>query len=106
MKTVAQTKQMMVRSVRRGAKALDSKRLGWHHEINLNTLDVRQTNRCIVGQLRNHLHFNDMDASLGFALYEDDVPENYRLHKEDNKEAWYYLNDLWIKEILRRRRAS
>lgn len=83
--------------VERGAKLLDEKHPGWAAKIDTSILNIRFSDRCILGQLYGWF-YQALD-SFGI-LFEDcylyGFSENYALHPDEN---WEYLDDLWRQEI-------
>lgn len=102
----------------RGAKAMDEIRPGWYlpDQIDLQTFDVRDADRCVLGQVFRHeggyisnlssvaekidpeSSYRDVLASHGFRKGEEKVDAFY-----GPAMFWTSLTEAWIEEILIRR---
>ncbi len=106
---MSEAKKVLVRNVRRGAKLLDGLCPDWYKLININILDLSNARNCIVGQLGLGYCLNHTDFNNGFALpYREyySFPESHRMLGKLNDRGWNYLTNLWIRQILKRRRLA
>jgi hypothetical protein len=62
-------------SVKRGAELLDRRRPGWYFSIDLDTLNISDSKKCILGQLNAYDIPNDMIRTgfMGWTFSDDDV---------------------------------
>lgn len=74
-----------------GAKALDAYKPDWFRYINLELLDLSNSEQCIIGQLRNA---GALDDSYGFPFDDSD----YRLgfNTRESVESYEALSDEWV----------
>jgi hypothetical protein len=85
--------------VSRGAMLLDRERPDWAYEINLETLDLRDYEFCIVGQLWGRYSQGlyelrvDDEGELVYGFSHDAPPHH---------DEWAMLNEAWIDEIVQR----
>lgn len=92
-----------------GIDRLDAFYPEWPNEIDIDTLDMANGSRCIIGQLFGD--YLDGITTLGLDFFsEDDITHGFNLpHNEDGgvrlASEWRELTDLWIAEI-REIRAS
>lgn len=87
-------RQDLASRVQRGALYLDAHRPGWEYKINIDGLDIRDTEDCLLGQL-GIVRFTPHDAVYGFDLddeFGDDPRDEYF---EKRNAAWRYLTLAW-----------
>lgn len=110
----------MSRAVVRGALRLDSVRPGWEDEINLDLLDMRHAERCILGQLYHAktlglplepVEWPEILEHFGFRHYEgpyfgfviahifDGASEEDWKQLFEGGQAWDILQERWKAEI-------
>lgn len=81
-----------------GAKRMDQIRPGWVDKINLDTLNQRFADHCVMGQTGGYwsVPSEDRPNSEGFGLdYKDDFTGN-----------WVLLTDAWKRLIIARRNGA
>lgn len=98
-------------AVKYGVQILDERYPAWEQAINLESLAMEDSSRCILGQLSTEPMFgySHLLVSLGLedapdlfgleAAYYDGHDEYYGLRQEDYR----LLKELWTKEIQERR---
>ncbi|MGW2513634.1 hypothetical protein ACWC0A_30420 [Streptomyces scopuliridis] len=93
--------------VLKGAALLDEKKPGWVDQIDLETLDVQSSSRCVTAQLSGHHDFTVGRAQLGLSI---DTYASYGFNAPSEeprrRTAYVTLNQLWRDLITERRSAS
>jgi hypothetical protein len=92
-----------LKTVERGAEFLDEHVPGWEKLVDLNTLDLSDGCKCVVGQVvrpRRKGNFFDKLRRLG-------IPnEGHKLGFMGGHATFPRLTEAWVVEILRRRRGA
>lgn len=113
------TKQGIIEAVNRGATLLDRERPGWHQEIDLEMFNMRNSCRCVVGQLYKIVDKqrgvitcsvpwagSRYDPTYGFDFDTNDycnIGHDGNSDFEDTGEAWRLLEETWITLIEERK---
>jgi hypothetical protein len=98
--------------VERGAALLDERRPGWWDEVDVGSLDLRQCDLCILGQLwGDYLDGRGEVVRLGYGYraQEESIRHGFdvsrRIHADLHAD-YAALTDLWRAAIERRRAAE
>lgn len=89
--------------VQKSAKLLDSERINWHQQINLNNLYMGSSSDCIVGQLGMSIILDDMDNKRAFYISYDNRPKEFENLAVDCMD---FLTRLWKYQIKKRLRCD
>jgi len=79
--------------VRRGVTLLDGEHPDWHLKINIDLLNVRHWQHCILGQLY---------GDYIFGLRSLDIPAGFDYGFAEVGQEIQVLNELWVNEIRER----
>lgn len=90
------------RRVTFGARHLDRVRPGWEKKVDLNTLEIANKRRCVIGQLVGDF---DRSDSLGIPSSHE-AAKKFGVVSPDDGELYPYLNEAWRNEIEVRRGAD
>lgn len=86
---------------RRGAAWLDSTMPGWHRRISTETLDIEDTNTCIIGQLFGD--YNDWSKDH----HRNDFSVRHGLHiRHEGAKNWRKQTAAWIEQVNNRLRSD
>jgi hypothetical protein len=98
----------------RGVALLDEHVPGWEHQINLDTLDLVNTERCVLGQLWLAQHprtrdryaaYDKMCKALKLPGIENEIEFGFTVGlSDDGGGRWVWLTKAW--KIRRRLRAA
>ncbi len=96
--------------VKAGAALLDRKRPGWANKVVAETLDMREGEQCVLGQI-----FGDFDAGLrkigameGDARLDLGFTTDYldRSRTRSHREEEHELKTIWLAEVYARPRSK
>lgn len=91
--------------VRKSALKLDAELPGWYRHVNLNRLQMGNTEQCICGQLVNAgLNVSNIKSSEGFSGYYMDIDRKRGFYLPDHE---YHMGNevlgrLWRRQIRKR----
>lgn len=110
------------RAAHRGARWLDERMPGWEHQINIGTLDLGDSDLCVLGQLGNVLapgadfetvvlfsdgcRYPQLKALEGMKKNSDVVRHGFDVDDDDTLDTYEILSTVWREEILMRRNAA
>ena len=90
---------------------LDQKRPGWYKSVDLEILNMYSCRHCIAGQLS--LWHSELIPNFPIAEANGfDLPDLPHLRgcaeetKQERIQGWEYMEELWIRAILHRRKGS
>ena len=93
-------------SAARGAAYLDNRRPGWHNEIDVDNLDLRSLDACVLGQLYGDWGAGQ-DALEEFRWNgEAQIEYGFEVAAPHSTPRYAALTEAWRVEILRRREGD
>lgn len=93
---------MSKNNAKAGAKLLDEAVMHWWYDIDITTLEMADSKRCILGQLFGHCDYGLelLDEICGHTVQLDDCGFSLTSFRT---QTWDELKNLWIDEIQLRR---
>lgn len=96
----------MNENVLRGAQLLDKKRPNWYNEIDLEKLDIKSIDNCVLGQLYDYFVTGLDELGVDYSNASESL-HGFDIHLESSHQtgqdvAYEQLRLAWIEEIKKR----